>query len=145
MPDRQGFDLRAHDVTLMRALRALPDRALDRARAHVAAGLPMRRADLGWEHGNPADDGCVVGVSMSRATFLRHPLRIPGLLLLAAVFDSWTFQEANRLGDTEAIRSRQVPLLARERLGLLLDLEGRRRGGWTPDAEPAPQVSAAGR
>ncbi|HUY60478.1 MAG TPA: hypothetical protein VMW49_01250 [Candidatus Dormibacteraeota bacterium] len=113
---------------LRHSLRALPDQALDRARAHLAAGLPMRRADLGWRGGDrPAHDGCLVGVSMSRRQLLLSPLRTPRLMRLAARFDAWVFAEAQRLEDWPALRNRQLPAGARDHLGQLLDWEYRRR------------------
>jgi len=124
------------DRRLLRALRALPDSSLDRARAHLAAGLPLRRAELGWQGRGAADDGCLVGVSMSRLEFLRAPRRLPGLVRLTAVFDSWAFEECQRLGDLGSLRSRQLPDAARRHLAELLDLEHRRRQGWS-EAPPA--------
>jgi hypothetical protein len=129
-------ELAAHDLRFLQALRALPDNSLDRARAHLAAGLPLRRADLGWRGGGPANDGCLVGVSMSRLSFFRAPLRIPALILLAAVFDSWSFEEIRRHGQPAELRSRHLPRWARDRLGLLLDVESRRRQGWAPSLPP---------
>jgi hypothetical protein len=141
MTDYAG-ELEAHDLRFLHALRALPDSSLDRARAHLAAGLPLRRADLGWHGRGPADDGCLVGVSMSRWAFLRAPLRIPALILLAAIFDSWSFEEIRRHGNPAELRSRHLPEVARERLGLILDIEYRRRQGWPPissgDRSPEP-------
>lgn len=136
--------LEPHDVRLLQRLRALPDRSLDRASAHLAAGLPLRRADLGWTGQGPASDGCLVGVSMSRWALLRQPLRIPSLLLLAASFDAWAYEEIRRHGSPADLRGRRLPPTARARLGQLLDLEHRRRHGWgsqprpgTPKAEEA--------
>ncbi|HUY55208.1 MAG TPA: hypothetical protein VMV23_08625 [Candidatus Nanopelagicaceae bacterium] len=122
-------DLAARDLRLLRAMRALPDGSLDRARAHLAACLPLRRAELGWRGSGAADDGCLVGVAMSRLEFLRSPRRLPGLLLLTAVFDSWAFEEARRREDLEALRAQQLPAAARRRLGELLDIEHHRRHG----------------
>ena len=136
--------LEAHDLRLLHALRALPEESLDRARAHLAAGLPLRRADLGWHGRGPASDGCLVGVSMSRLAFLRAPLRMPALILLAATFDSWSFEEIRRRGTVAELRSRRLPSAARERLSLLLDLEYRRRGGWPESglADRVPELSS---
>lgn len=128
----------AHDVRLLKALRALDDPALDRARAHLAAGLPVRRADLGWRGAGPAREGCVVGVSMSRRQFAMRPLRVPGLLLLAAIFDSWAFEEELRVGGLAAARGRRLGQRATTRLAELLDLEWRRRSGWEAPGSPQP-------
>ena len=134
--------LTAAERRLCQSLGALPDAALDRARAHLAAGLPMRRADLGWRGGDrPASDGCLVGVSMTRHQLLRSPLRTPRLMRLAARFDTWVFAEAQRLEDWPALRTRQLPAGARDRLAELLDWEHRRRhplqtGAVTPAAAP---------
>ena len=130
-------ELRAHDRRLLQGLHALDDASLDRARAHLAAGLPIRRADLGWRGPGPAREGCVVGVAMSRRRFWAHPLRAPGLLLLAATFDAWAFEEALRLGDRSAARSRRLGPQVHTRLAELLDLEWHRRWGW-----PGPPILA---
>ncbi len=124
------LSLQTHDVRLLHAMRALPDKALDRARAHVAARLPVRRAELGWTvRGGPADDGCLIGISMSRFRYFSSPLRMPALVYLAATFDGWAFEEARRSHDERAMRSRRVPSSSVERLGRLLDIEyGRRHG-----------------
>lgn len=132
--------LRAHDRRLLQALRALDDASLDRARAHLAAGLPVRRADLGWRGPGPAREGCVVGLAMSRRQFWAHPLRAPGLLLLAATFDAWAYEEARRIGDLCGARSRRLGPRVQARLAELLDLEWHRRRGW-----PEPLVAAADR
>ncbi len=143
-------ELEAHDLRLLHALRALPDSSLDRARAHLAAGLPLRRADLGWHGRGPASDGCLVGVSMSRLAFLRAPLRIPALIMLAAIFDAWSFEEVRRHGAPADLRVRRLPPSARDRLGLILDIEYRRRHGWPPGssrdrtAEPLSATSRSG-
>lgn len=145
METSSGFELRPHDQRLVRALRALPDPALDRGRAHIAAGLPLRRADLGWHLTRPAEDGCLLGVSMSRFQFLGVPLRLPGLVLLAAAFDAWSFEECLRLGELDWLRGRRIPPAVATRLAQLLDLELRRRSGWPPVREGArtqPRASA---
>lgn len=46
---------------------------------------------------------------MSRLEFLRSPRRVPGLLLLSAVFDSWAFEEARRQADLKALGSCRRP------------------------------------
>jgi hypothetical protein len=130
-------ELRAHDRRLLQGLRSLDDASLDRARAHLAAGLPMRRADLGWKGAGPAREGCVVGVAMSRRRFWARPLKAPGLLLLAAIFDAWAYEEALRVGDEGAARSRRLGPLVHTRLAELLDLEWHRRCGC-----PGPPISA---
>gem|GEM_PF-4470982 len=133
--------LEPHDVRLLHGLRALPDHSLDRASAHLAAGLPLRRADLGWNGRGPAADGCLVGVSMSRWAFLCQTLRIPALLMLAAGFDAWAYEEIRRHGSPADLRGRRLPPCARMRLAQLLDVEHRRRHGW-PEL-PSPQVPEA--
>jgi hypothetical protein len=137
-------ELRAHDRRLLPGLRALDDASLDRARAHLAAGLPIRRADLGWRGPGPAREGCVVGISMSRRRFWTHPLRAPGLLLLAAIFDAWAYEEELRAQDQGLARSRRLGPLARARLAELLDLEWHRRRGWPEPMTPASEFGAAG-
>ncbi len=136
--------LRAHDRHLLQGLRALDDASLDRARAHLAAGLPIRRADLGWKGPGPAREGCLVGVAMSRRRFWAHPLMAPGLLLLAAIFDAWAYEEAMRLGDQGAARSRRLGPLVHTRLAELLDLEWHRRCGWPEPPIPAPSTGETG-
>ncbi|MGC8473491.1 MAG: hypothetical protein ACP5PW_03665 [Candidatus Dormibacteria bacterium] len=136
--------MRAHDRRLLQGLHALDDASLDRARAHLAAGLPIRRADLGWRGSGPAREGCVVGVAMSRRRFWAHPLRAPGLLLLAAIFDAWAYEEARRVGDRSAARSRRLGPLVHTRLAELLDIEWHRRNGWPGPPTPAPSARDTG-
>jgi hypothetical protein len=132
--------LRAHDRRLLHGLRALEDGSLDRARAHLAAGLEVRRADLGWRGSGPAREGCVVGISMSRRQFWMHPLRAPALLLLAAIFDTWAYDETVRTEEQIGDRSRRLGPSTRARLAELLDLEWHRRRGWTEPMTPSPVV-----
>jgi hypothetical protein len=133
-------ELRAHDRRLLHGLRALEDVSLDRARAHLGAGLQIRRADLGWRGPGPALEGCVVGISMSRRQFWMHPLRAPALLLLAAIFDAWAHEESLRTEEQSGARSRRLGPSARARLAELLDLEWHRRRGWTEPMTPSPDV-----
>ena len=137
-------ELRAPDRRLLHGFRALDDVSLDRARAHLAAGLPVRRATLGWRGPGPAREGCVVGISMSRRRFWMRPLRAPGLLLLAAIFDAWAYEEELFAEGQTVARSRNLGPLARARLAELLDLEWHRRCGWPGPMTPAPDVGKTG-
>ncbi len=130
-------DVVGKEVALSNGLRALPDEALDLARVHLQAGLPMTVA-FGWEMsdqedvGGSAPCGCLVGVSMSRSRYIelahvnrdylapRPGMRTPLSELADRTFPEWARQYVSTTTEP-------LPAPARARLSELLDMEMERR------------------
>ncbi|MHB8312634.1 MAG: hypothetical protein ACYDD0_04960 [Candidatus Dormibacteria bacterium] len=129
-------ELAERDLRLLRAIRSLPDRQLDRA--HWPPG--GRCAELGWRGSDASGDGCLVG-AMSRLEFLRSHGASPACCCSPPDSTAGPLRKHDAQEDLTALRARQLSAAARRRLGELLGIEHYRRHRGEEAARVEPETA----